>query len=217
MLPITAFRIDDAVAAFRFMAQARHRGKIVLSIRRRGARTPRYAIHRDGTYLVTGGLGGLGLEVARWLVRGGARSLVLVGRRPPSADAMSVIADLEGAGAEVSVVRGDVASRAQVEHAVAAIGGTRPPLRGVIHAAGVLDEGVLMQQDAGKFARVMAAKVEGAWNLERATRDLPLDFFVLFSSVAGVLGSPGQANHAAANAFLDAFAHHRRARGLPAI
>jgi NADPH:quinone reductase-like Zn-dependent oxidoreductase/SAM-dependent methyltransferase/NADP-dependent 3-hydroxy acid dehydrogenase YdfG len=217
VLPVTIFPFDAAVAAFRFMAQAGHRGKIVLVHPEAQTEDAALPVRSDGTYFVTGGLGGLGLEVARWLGRKGARSLVLMGRRAPSAEATAAIAELARAGVEVSVVRGDVASRAQVEHAVAAIGGSQPPLRGVVHAAGVLDEGVLMQQDARRFARVMAAKVEGAWNLERATRHLPLDFFVLFSSVAGVFGSPGQANHAAANAFLDAFAHHRRARGLPAI
>jgi polyketide synthase 12/myxalamid-type polyketide synthase MxaB len=155
--------------------------------------------------------------VARWLVGRGARSLVLAGRRAPSAGASATIAALEQAGARVSVVQADVSDRAQVDRLLVGLGVDRPPLRGVMHAAGILDDGLLAQQDAGKLARVMAAKIAGTRHLADATAGQPLDFFVLFSSIAAVLGSPGQANHAAANAFLDAFAHHRRARGLPAL
>jgi NADPH:quinone reductase-like Zn-dependent oxidoreductase/SAM-dependent methyltransferase/NADP-dependent 3-hydroxy acid dehydrogenase YdfG len=216
--PVTVFSLADAPAAFRYMAQARHRGKVVLTPE--GAETSvasAPAIRDDATYLVTGGLGGLGLEVARWLAARGARSLVLAGRRPPSVEARVAVAALEQAGARVSVVQVDVSDRAQVDRLLAGIGAGRPPLRGVMHAAGILDAGLLAQQDAGKLARVMAAKVAGTYHLADATAGAPLDFFVLFSSIAAVLGSPGQANHAAANTFLDGFAHHRRARGLPAL
>jgi acyl transferase domain-containing protein/NADPH:quinone reductase-like Zn-dependent oxidoreductase len=216
--PVTVFSLADAPSAFRYMAQARHRGKIVLTpvgAQSSGETAP--AIRGDATYLVTGGLGGLGLEVARWLVAKGARSLVLAGRRPPSAAAAATVASLEQAGARVSVVQADVSDRAQVDRLVAGLGAGRPPLRGVMHTAGVLDDGLLGHQDAGKLARVMAAKVAGTCHLADATAGAPLDFFVLFASIAAVLGSPGQANHAAANAFLDAFAHHRHARGFPAL
>jgi polyketide synthase 12/myxalamid-type polyketide synthase MxaB len=140
-----------------------------------------------------------------------------MGRRAPSEAAGIVIAALRRAGAEVSVIEADVASAEAVDRVVAEIARTGHPLRGIVHAAGTLDNAVLSQQHAGRLARVMAAKVDGTWNLERATRHLALDFFVLFSSAAALLGSPGQANHAAANVFLDAVAHHRRARGLPAL
>ncbi len=213
--PVRVFPFAKAVSAFRYMAQARHQGKIVLSTPANAAfETP--AIRADATYLVTGGLGGLGLEVARWLVSRGARSLVLAGRRPPSTTAAARVADLVDAGAQVAVVQADVSDPAQLDRLLAGSAG-RPPLRGIMHAAGTLDDGLLAQQDAGTLARVMAAKVEGTRNLAHATAGQPLDFFVLFSSIAAVLGSPGQANHAAANAYLDAFAHHRRARGLPAL
>jgi NADPH:quinone reductase-like Zn-dependent oxidoreductase/SAM-dependent methyltransferase len=216
--PVTVFSLADASSAFRYMAQARHRGKIVLTpagAPANGAEAP--PIRGDATYLVTGGLGGLGLEVARWLVAKGARSLVLAGRRPPSAGAAATVASLQQAGARVSVVQADVSDRAQVDRLVADLGAGRPPLRGVVHAAGVLDDALLGHQDAGTLARVMAAKVAGTCHLADATAGTSLDFFVLFSSIAAVLGSPGQANHAAANAFLDAYAHHRRARGFPAL
>jgi acyl transferase domain-containing protein/NADP-dependent 3-hydroxy acid dehydrogenase YdfG len=214
--PVTVFALSDAASAFRHMAQARHRGKVVL-VPAEPRPAPAPAIRDDATYLVTGGLGGLGLEVARWLVARGARSVALVGRRAPSAGAAATIAALEQAGARVTVLQTDVSDRAQVDRLLVELRAGRPPLRGMIHAAGVLDDGLLAQQDAGKLARVMAAKVAGTCHLAAATQRLPLDFFVLFSSIASVLGSPGQANHAAANAYLDAFAHHRRARGLPAL
>ena len=182
-----------------------------------------FLIHSDGTYLVTGGLGALGLSVAQWLVREGARHLLLVGRRgASSAAAQEAVRQLEEAGAEVLVVKADVSIQDDVRRVVASgvlslsKGGTKP-LRGIVHAAGVLDDGVLMKQSVERFRRVMAPKVQGAWNLHLATRDLPLDFFICFSSVASLIGSSGQSNYAAANAFMDALAHHRRRLGLPAL
>jgi acyl transferase domain-containing protein/acyl carrier protein len=170
----------------------------------------------EATYLITGGLGGLGLEVARWMVEQGARHLVLVGRRAPSASASEAVRALEKAGARVTIASVDVSREAEVARLLLRLDPTSPPLRGIVHAAGVLDDGALLQQDVERFERVMAPKVAGAWNLHRLTVDRPLDFFVLFSSASATLGSPGQGNYAAANAFLDALAHERRARGLAA-
>jgi acyl transferase domain-containing protein/acyl carrier protein len=174
-------------------------------------------IRDDGTYLVTGGLGGLGRAVAEWLVERGARSLLLCGRRQPSAEARQTIARLEHEGAEVTVINADVSVRADVDKLLNYIRDHLPPLAGIFHAAGTLDDGVLMQQDWRKFQRVLAAKVAGALHLHQATAEVPLDLFVNFSSVASMLGSPGQANYAAANAFLDALAHRRAALGKPAL
>ncbi|QSQ15452.1 type I polyketide synthase [Myxococcus landrumensis] len=171
----------------------------------------------DGTYLITGGLGGLGLQVARWLIGQGARSLVLLGRGAPSADADLALGELREAGARVEVVRADVSVPEDVARAMAVVDGGMPPLKGVVHAAGLLDDGVLLNLTEERFANVMAPKVQGAWNLHGATRQRPLDFFVLFSSAAALLGSPGQGNYASANAFLDALAHARRAEGLPGL
>ena len=186
--PVSLFPLTDAVAAFRHMAQARHIGKIVLVAPGEVLAPP--SVRADAAYLVTGGFGGLGLEVARWLVERGARSLVLMGRRAPSEAAGTAIAALREAGADVSVVEADVARADAVDRVVAEIERTGRPLRGIVHAAGTLDNAVLSEQDAGRLARVMAAKVDGTWNLERATRHLALDFFVLFSSAAALLGSP---------------------------
>jgi acyl transferase domain-containing protein/acyl carrier protein len=174
-------------------------------------------IRAGGAYLITGGLGGLGLRSARWLVEQGARHLVLVGRRAPSPVALEAIAELERRGARVTVEQADVARRQDVERVLARAAAELPPLCGVFHAAGVLDDGVLTQQRWERFATVLAPKVLGAINLATLTDGLDLDLFVLFSSGASMLGSAGQGNHAAANAFLDALAHDRRARGAPAV
>jgi acyl transferase domain-containing protein/acyl carrier protein len=221
LLPFETFPISQAVDAFRHMAQAKHIGKVVVSLDEGEVRVvPRArepVVSPDGTYLVTGGLGGLGLTVARWLVEQGARHLVLMGRSAPSAAAREVLNELEGAGVRVEVSAADVAREEQVAGVLDAARRRLPPLRGVVHAAGVLDDGILTQQTRARFETVMAPKVSGAWNLHRLTLGTELDFFVLFSSGASVLGSPGQANYVAANAFLDALAHHRRAVGLPAV
>ena len=181
------------------------------------APAPGVRLRADGTYLITGGLGGLGLRVGRFLVERGARHLVLVGRRGPSDAARVVLGELEQAGAEVAVVPGDISDEAFVSRLLVQVARGRPPLRGVIHAAGVLDDGVLQQQTWERFAAVMAPKVAGTWNLHVATREQSLDFFVVFSSMASVLGSAGQGNYAAANAFVDALAHLRQAQGLAAL
>jgi len=218
-LPQRVFPIQEAVSAFRHMAQAKHTGKIVLSQQARVAGTPPQVleIRGDGTYLITGGLGALGLQVAQWIVDQGARHVVLMGRGAASDTAGKALRKLEEGGAEVVVAQGDVTREEDIARVVNSLATRLPPLRGVIHAAGVLDDGVLGQQDWSRFAKVMAPKVEGSWNLHRLTRDWPLDFFVFFSSSASLLGSPGQGNYAAANAFMDALAHHRRAQGLTAL
>ena len=170
-----------------------------------------------GSYLITGGLGGLGLKVAAWLAAQGARHLVLCGRRGvTSSTTEKTLAELAEAGVTVQVVQADVSQAAEVEELIAACQ-ARAPLRGVIHAAGLVADGILRHQSRARFAAVMAPKVAGGWHLHRATRELPLDFFIAFSSIAALFGLPGQGNYAAANAFLDGLAHHRRANGLPAL
>jgi NAD(P)-dependent dehydrogenase (short-subunit alcohol dehydrogenase family)/acyl carrier protein len=209
-LPHTIFEMEQAQDAFRWMAQARHIGKIVLSPRRRRGAV---AIRKDGAYLVTGGLSGLGLQVAKWLGEQGAGEVVVIGRSAPSQEAAGVFDAMRKAGSVVTVHRRDVSKESNVAAAVDA----RLPLRGVFHCAGVLDDAALSGQDWARFERVLAGKAEGARHLDRLTRNCPLDHFVLFSSVAGVLGSPGQSNYAAANAYLDALAQQRRAHNLPAL
>jgi acyl transferase domain-containing protein/acyl carrier protein len=175
------------------------------------------SLHNDGTYLITGGLGGLGLKLAEWMVEQGARHLVLVGRSDATDTTREAVNQLEHSGAKVLVAKGDVSQHRDVSNILEKIAESMPPLRGIIHAAGVLDDGMLRQQDWERFTKVMAPKIQGAWNLHVLTQSLPLDFFVMFSSVASLLGSPGQGNYAAANAFLDALAHYRYAQGLPGL
>jgi acyl transferase domain-containing protein len=208
-LPVRVFRFEDAPAAFRYMAQARHIGKIVL-------RHPLPArIRADATYLITGGLGSIGLRSAEWLVQRGARHLMLVGRRGPAAAA--AIEALRQAGAHVEIRTADVSRKEEIDAVLSEIKLQMPRLAGVLHAAGVLDDGIFIDQTWDRIKKVMAPKVLGAWNLHELTRGMPLDFFVLFSSVASLTGSPGQSGYAAANAFLDRLAHYRRARGLAAL
>lgn len=171
-------------------------------------------VKADATYLITGGLGALGLQVAHSLIDQGARYLVLSGRRG-AAGKEDAIEALEARGAQVIAAQADVSVAADVTQMLAQIADTCPPLQGVIHAAGVLDDGVLRQQTAERFTKVLAPKVQGAWHLHEQTRDLDLTFFVCFSSVASLLGSPGQGNYAAGNAFMDALVHYRRVLGLP--
>jgi myxalamid-type polyketide synthase MxaB len=216
-LPHVVFPITEAISAFRYMAQAKHRGKVVITLPKP---SQPFIIQPQSSYLITGGWGALGLQVAHWLVEQGATSLILIGRHVPDAIAQSTIRQLEQAGATIHIVQADVAKPRTVAKL------TDPkrmkkaglaPLRGVIHAAGVLQDGMLLNQSWEQFERVLQPKLLGAWNLHQATRKLPLDFFVCFSSTAALLGSSGQGNYAAANAFMDTLMHHRRRLGLPGL
>ncbi|MGP3974371.1 type I polyketide synthase [Streptomyces sp. 8N114] len=178
---------------------------------------PGQATMGDGTYLITGGLGGLGLGLAGWLAEHGARHLVLVGRRGLSPEAEQRIDEIRAGGAEVVVATADVTCRDELAGVLTDIEARMPPLRGVVHAAMVLDDSTVLRMNAEQYDRVMAPKVQGAWNLHALTENRKLDFFLLYSSAAVLLGSPGQANYTAANAFLGALARHRRALGAPAL
>jgi acyl transferase domain-containing protein/acyl carrier protein len=172
-------------------------------------------IHPDRSYLVTGGLRGLGLRAAQWLVDQGARHLVLMGRSAPLPSAEAVIDALRSRNVTIVVAAGDVAAEADLQGVLDQVRGSLPPLAGVIHSAGALDDGVLAAQSWERFGTAMAAKVRGSWNLHRLAGEL--DFLVLFSSGASLAGSAGQANHAAANAFEDALAWFRQARRQPTV
>ena len=210
-LPARVFAFEDAPAAFRYMAQAKHMGKIVL-------RHPvRARIRSDATYLITGGLGAIGLHVAQWLGQQGARNLVLVGRSNPGVHATEALERLRRMDVRVEVRAADISSRREVERVINEIGRDLPPLAGVFHAAGVLDDGVFLEQTWDRVEKVLASKAMGAWYLHELTASRPLDLFVLFSSVASLTGSPGQSGYAAANAFLDALAHHRHALGMSSL
>ncbi len=207
-LPCKLFPVERVVDAFRYMQQAKHIGKIAIAYHSPSVRS-------DGTYLITGGLGDLGLLVAKLLAAKGAKHLVLVGRNQPTS---VVIEHLKAQFADINVLvaQVDIASNAQLAQVLTDIE-SLPPLRGVFHAAGILDDGILQQQTWERFEKVLAPKVQGAWNLHVLTRNYPLDFFIMFSSVASLFGSAGQANYAAANSFLDALAHTRKQKGQVAL
>jgi NAD(P)-dependent dehydrogenase (short-subunit alcohol dehydrogenase family) len=174
------------------------------------------AIRPDATYLVTGGLGGLGLASASWLADRGARSLLLVGRTVPAEEPASVTA-LRASGVRVELLQADMADPASVDEVLGYARRELPPLRGIVHAAGVTADSIMEDLDWARFSQVIDPKIRGAWHLHRRTTDLELDFFVLFSTMASLLGSPGQSNYITANAFLDALAEHRRHHGHTAL
>ena len=203
--------LAEAGAALDFMRSARHVGKIVL--------TPpplmKGQLREDRTYLVTGGLGGIGCAVAEWLADNGAGVIVLNGRRDPDPEAQEAIDALRSRGVRIEVELADVTDTTAIDAMLERIDANLPPLGGVIHSVGVLSDAALTNQTWESFEQVLWPKIVGAWHLHCATMDLDLDLFILFSSRVGVMGNPGQANHAAANAFLDQLAGHRRAMGLP--
>ncbi|MGD1805494.1 alpha/beta fold hydrolase [Dapis sp. BLCC M126] len=173
------------------------------------------SLSADATYLITGGLGSLGLQTAKWMAEKGAKHIALIGRTQPSEAAQQTIQNLEQQGIDVRVLSADISIEADVVNILEQI--QTPPLRGIIHAAGVLDDGILQQMNWERFTKVMTPKVVGAWNLHNLTQNLSLDFFVCFSSMSSLLGSPGQGNYAAANAFMDTLAYYRQGMELPGL
>nr|WP_308425201.1 SDR family NAD(P)-dependent oxidoreductase [Wenjunlia tyrosinilytica] len=209
-LPVTTWDVRRAPEAFRYLSQAKHVGKVVLTI----PTAPR----ADGTVLVTGGTGTLGGLLSRHLVtRHGVRHLLITSRSGPDAPGASELAsELTALGATVTVAACDIADRKALQDLLAQVPKAHP-LTAVIHAAGILDDGVVESLTPERIDAVLRPKADAAWNLHELTEDLGLSAFVLFSSAAASFGTQGQGNYAAANAFLDALAHHRRAKGLPAL
>ena len=176
-----------------------------------------WSFSKEASYLITGGLGGLGLYLAKYFVESGVKQLILMGRSQPSPEVLQQIKELEQKGSKIHVFLGDVANEKDISSLFQKIESSFPTLKGVIHAAGVLrDKGIphLCPED---FQSVFAPKVLGTWNLHSASKNLALDFFVTYSSTASILGSKGQANYAAANAFLDSLAGYRKSKGLPIL
>ncbi len=211
-LPVKAFDVRCAPEAYRLVSQARHVGKVVLTLPGGPGGLG------GGTALITGGTGMAGSVLARHLVdRYGVAHVMLVSRRGERADGVAeLVAELRDAGALVSVVGCDVGDRDAVAELLAQVP-AEYPLRGVFHAAGVLDDGLIASMTPERLDAVLRAKVDGAWNLHELTQHMDLSAFVMFSSMAGIVGSPGQANYAAANSFLDGLTAYRRAHGLAGL
>jgi NAD(P)-dependent dehydrogenase (short-subunit alcohol dehydrogenase family)/acyl carrier protein len=210
-LPAEIYPLTEAKTAFRRMQQARHIGKIVLQMP--SPLQPR----GDRSYLITGGLGALGLHTAAYLAQLGAGDIVLTSRRKPDAEAQQTIANItERYRCRIHTFPADVGDESQVEDLLEWIRAELPPLAGVAHLAGVLDDALLPQLTLDRFRTTLTPKALSAWHLHRLTRKDELEFFILYSSISCVLGSPGQANYAAANALLDGLVAERKAQGLPA-
>ena len=223
-LPFRSFAACRVDAAFRLMASGKHIGKVIVSfpeafVPRRGEPLPApFAIQPDGTYLVTGAFGGFGKVIAQWLVKSGARHLVLSSRSGAATpEAQAFVKDLQDRGIGVQVIRADAGSAEDISRLLAEVRAGRQPLRGLFHLAMVIDDAPLAALTRERMASVVTPKAYGAWLLHEGTKDLSLDCFVMFSSVSSIFGNPAQGNYGAANAFLDSLAHHRRALGLPAL
>lgn len=221
-LPHKVFPITDFVEAFRYMAQGKHVGKNVLSFDQDTipigpCSEEGFLLRPDASYLITGGAGGFGLEIAKWMAGQGARHLILMSRSGPREEAAADILQLQADGVEVLDVRGDVTNPDDVARVVAQIQAEYPPLKGVVHGAMVLDDEFMTELDEDRFNAVLHPKMIGAWNLHAATRELPLEHFISFSSISAVFGATKQSNYSAGNCFLDALALHRHALGLPSM
>ncbi|MCV7195507.1 sulfolipid-1 biosynthesis phthioceranic/hydroxyphthioceranic acid synthase [Mycobacterium angelicum] len=225
VLPIPAsthYPLGEAATALRIMSAAEHTGKLILDIPQAGNSSvvipPEQArvFRPDGAYIITGGLGGLGLFLTEKMAAAGAGRIVLNSRGVPNQKAMETIELIRATGSDIVVECGDIALADTAQRLVTAATATGLSLRGVLHAAAVVEDATLTNITAELIERVWAPKVHGAWNLHQATAAAPLDWFCVFSSAAALLGSPGQGAYAAANSWLDAFAHWRRAQGLPA-
>ncbi len=210
------FPINEICSAFKHMAQAKHIGKIVLNMSTE--KKPPSNLNLVGTYLITGGFGGLGELVAEFLIRKGARHLILIGRKISDTDKVALINRLKTLGAlTVEVYLVDVSNNVELSLIFNKITKAPLPLKGIIHGAGIIDDAVLTNLNWNKFMEVFSAKVIGTWNLHQLSAQYSLDFFISFSSLTAVLGAYGQANYAAANAFMDACMHQRFMSGHPSM
>lgn len=224
-LPYHEFDANEVVEAFRYMQQARQIGKVVVTYRNaiehvvqpRAASLPALQLDANASYLVTGGLGGFGLRTAQWLVEKGARHLVLLSRRgAASEEAQPALRAWREQGIEVQAVACDLTDSERLAEVFAGLRAGVNPLRGVVHAATVIDDGLIRNMDQAQLQRVLGPKAQGAETLDALCRDMALDFFVMFSSATTLFGNPGQANYVAANYWLEALARQRLANGLPA-
>ena len=215
----TVFPIEQATDAFRLMQKGQHLGKVVVTIPQPSASTahPILPIQAKASYLIAGGLGVLGLQVAQWLATQGAQQLVLMGRRQPTTVTQTKIQEIQNMGTNVLVWQADITHEQAVADVLSHIKTNLLPLKGVIQAAGVLEDSPLQTMSWHQFTQTLTPKLQGTWHLHQLTQNVDLDFFVCFSSIAALMGNASQGNYAAANAFLDALMEHRRYQNLPGV
>ncbi len=217
--PVTVFPIGKLADAFQFMGGARHIGKVIVSMEGEVDIAPATEIKfkENGTYLLTGGASGFGLSVAEWMTSKGARNLVLMSRSGVKTDfERDIVKRMEANGVNVMIAKGSVNDQADVDRIFKEVAETMPPIKGIQHAAMVLDDGSIPEIDHDRYMRVFNPKAVGCWMLHEATKDMDLDHFVSYSSISAIYGNPGQVSYVGANSFLDNFSHWRRAQGLPA-
>lgn len=217
--PVTVFPVGQLPDAFQFMGGARHIGKVIISMEGELDIAPAEEIQfdEDASYMITGGASGFGLAVADWMTRKGARNLVLMSRSGPKTDdEKERVKQMEERGVNVLLPKGDVSSKADMDRIFKEVEDQMPPLKGVQHAAMVLDDGSIPEIDRDRYMKVFGPKAVGCWLLHEHTKDKELDHFVSYSSISAVFGNPGQVSYVGANSFLDNFAHWRQAQGLPA-
>jgi hypothetical protein len=216
--PFDAVYIRDALT---YLQKAKHIGKVVClmpeTLMENGElQTTAHIFNDRSTYLITGGLGGIGIEVTKWMSSQGALNIVLMGRSKASEKAAQTIANLNSIGKNICVIQGDVGKLEDCEKVLKFIKKSNLlPLRGIMHVAGCLSDAMIVNQTWEKYKTCYNAKVDGAWNLHNLTKNMQLEHFIMFSSLTAILGSLGQSNHASANAYLDALAQYRVASGLP--
>ena len=220
-LPKKVYGVGKVKEAFEFMSRAQHIGKIIISMEGENPQIekldhPKKQFDSEATYVLTGGYGGLGITFAQWMFENGAVNLRLLGRSGPKPFAKEIISKLEAQGANIIIDKVDVSKKEDLKVVIDSIS-NHQPLKGIMHLAGILDDSSLLNLTKDQFERVLAPKVNGAWHLHELTKEMNLDFFVLFSSSAGLFGSPGQSAYVAANTFLDQLAAQRKANGLEAL
>jgi len=221
-LPFRVYPTAEISQAFKNVSKGLHIGKCVISLAGSevtpAANNGKIPLARDGSYLVTGGLRGFGLATAKWLAACGAENLVLVSRSGAVSDeAVAALAELRNRGIMVTAECVDVSDAEQIAGLMKKFGQSLPPLKGIVHAAMVLDDATLMNMDAQRLKKVCDPKINGAWNLHTLSLGMNLDFFICYSSISTAIGNAGQGNYAAANFFLESLAEYRRLQGLPAL
>ncbi|MBN4061715.1 SDR family NAD(P)-dependent oxidoreductase [Bacteroidales bacterium AH-315-I05] len=217
--PVTVFPIGKLADAFQYMGGARHIGKVIVSMEGEVDIAPPQEItfKEDGTYLITGGASGFGLAVANWMTTKGCKNLVLLSRSgTKTEEEAAVVQKMRDEGVNVALAKGSVCDQSDIDRIFKEIADTMPPLKGIQHAAMVLDDGSIPEINHDRYMKVFIPKAVGCWMLHEKTKDMDLDHFVSYSSISAIYGNPGQVSYVGANSFLDNFSHWRRAQGLPA-